>query len=84
MHQIRPQARTTPAVLADIARSLEPTSVLVRRYGISDETVLKWRTRCSDACLGIAVAVPETGLESLGGGACHCLSAPTLCLFWPG
>ncbi|KAA8384818.1 IS481 family transposase, partial [Acetobacter tropicalis] len=33
MHQIHPQARTTPAVRADIARSSEPTSVLARRYG---------------------------------------------------
>ncbi|NHN93914.1 IS481 family transposase, partial [Acetobacter sicerae] len=50
MLQIHPQARTTPAVRADIARSLEPTSVLARRYGISDETVRKWRRRGSDAC----------------------------------
>lgn len=50
MLQIHPQARTTPAVRADIARSSEPTSVLARRYGISDETVRKWRRRGSDAC----------------------------------
>lgn len=50
MLQIHPQARTTPAVRADIARSSEPTSILARRYGISDETVRKWRRRGSDAC----------------------------------
>ncbi len=50
MLRIHPQARTTPAVRADIARSSEPTSVLARRYGISDETVRKWRRRGSDAC----------------------------------
>ncbi|ASC06421.1 Protein kinase C [Acetobacter pasteurianus subsp. pasteurianus] len=50
MLQIHPQARTTPAVRAEIARSSEPTSVLARRYGISDETVRKWRRRGSDAC----------------------------------
>lgn len=50
MLQIHPQARTPPAVRAEIARSSEPTSVLARRYGISDETVRKWRRRGSDAC----------------------------------
>ena len=43
MHQIHPQARTTPAVRVEIARSWEATGVLARRYGISDETVRKWR-----------------------------------------
>lgn len=42
MVQIHPQARTTPAVRADIARSTEPASVVAKRYGISDETVRKW------------------------------------------
>ena len=51
MLQIHPQARTTPAVRADIAGSSEPTSVIARRYGISDdETVRKWRRRGSGAC----------------------------------
>lgn len=51
MLQIHPQARTTPTVRrADIARSSEPTSVLARYYGISDETVRKWRRCGSDAC----------------------------------
>ena len=50
MLQIHPQARTTPVVRAEIARSSEPTSVLARRYGISDETVRKWRKRGPDAC----------------------------------
>lgn len=50
MLQIHPQARTTPAVRTDIARSSEPTSVLVRHYGISGETVRKWRKRGLDTC----------------------------------
>jgi len=50
MLQIHPRARTTPAVRADIARSSEPTSVLARRYGSSDETVRKWRRHGPDAC----------------------------------
>jgi transposase InsO family protein len=43
--QIHPQARTTPAVRAEIARSTEPANVIAKRYGISDETVRKWRKR---------------------------------------
>ena len=39
MLQIHPQARTTPAVRAEIARSTEKTSMLARRYGVSDETI---------------------------------------------
>jgi hypothetical protein len=40
-----PNARTTPAVRAEIARSAEPTSVLAPRYGVSPDTVRKWRKR---------------------------------------
>jgi len=45
MLAIHPNARTTPAVRAEIARSHEPTGVLARRYGVSTETVRKWRRR---------------------------------------
>jgi transposase-like protein len=45
MMQIDPQARTTLAVRAEIARSTEPVSIMAKRYGISDETVRKWRKR---------------------------------------
>ena len=45
MLSIHPQARTTPAVRIEIARSHEPTGVLVARCGISPETVRKWRQR---------------------------------------
>ena len=51
MVQIHPQARTTPAVRAEIARSTEPASVVAKRYGISDETVRKWRKRGEQAVL---------------------------------
>ena len=51
MVQIHPQARTTPAVRAEIARSTEPASVVAKRYGISDETVRKWRKRGEQAIL---------------------------------
>jgi transposase-like protein len=51
MLHIHPNARTTPAVLAEIARSEEPTGVLARRYGVSTETIRKWRKRGPDDCL---------------------------------
>lgn len=50
MLQIHPQARTTPAVRAEIARSTEPARVGAKRYGISDETVRKWRKRGEHQC----------------------------------
>jgi transposase len=51
MLQIHPNARTTPVVRAEIARSDEPTGVLARRFGVSTETVRKWRKRGPDDCL---------------------------------
>src|ERR671917_299695 len=50
MLAIHPNARTTPAVRAEIARSGEPTGELARRYGISTETVRKWRKRGPAEC----------------------------------
>jgi len=51
MPQVHPNARTTPAVRAEIARSDEPTGVLARRHGVSTETVRKWRKRGPQDCL---------------------------------
>jgi transposase len=45
MPTIHPKARTTPAVRAEIARSREPTGILAQRYGVSTETIRKWRKR---------------------------------------
>src|SRR5919112_408782 len=59
MLQIHPNARTTPAVRADIARSKESTGVLAQRFGVSAETVRKWRKRGPDDCLDHS-AVPHT------------------------
>lgn len=39
-------ARTTPAVRAEIAASDETASVLAQRYGITEQTVFKWK-KCS-------------------------------------
>jgi transposase-like protein len=51
MLQIHPCARTTPAVRVEIARSRERTGVLAQRYGVSTETVRKWRKRGPKDCL---------------------------------
>ena len=45
-----PKARTTPAVRAEIARSREPTGILAQRYGVSTETIRKWRKRGPADC----------------------------------
>jgi transposase-like protein len=45
MVRIHPNARTTPAVRAEIARSTEPFSVLARRYSVGTETIRQWRKR---------------------------------------
>ena len=50
MLAIHPNARTTPAVRAEIARSGEPTGALARRYGVSTETVRKGRRRGAADC----------------------------------
>ena len=50
MLSIHPNARTTPAVRTEIARSREPTGVLAERYGVSTETIRKGRKRGPDAC----------------------------------
>ncbi len=51
MLSIHPNARTTPAVRAEIARSSERSGVLAERYGVSAETVRKWRKRGPEDCL---------------------------------
>src|SRR5687767_12445611 len=50
MHAIHPNARTTPAVRAEIAHSPEPSGMLARRYGVSTETIRKWRKRGPQDC----------------------------------
>ena len=51
MLHIHPNARTTPTVRAEIARSTEPSGTVAQRYGISAETVRKWRRRGVADCL---------------------------------
>jgi transposase-like protein len=50
MPAIHANARTTPAVRTEIARSTEPTGVLAQRYGVSTETIRKWRKRGAADC----------------------------------
>lgn len=50
MYQIHPNARTTPAVRAAIALPAEPSGVLAKRYGVSTETIRKWRRRGVEDC----------------------------------
>src|SRR4051794_5073655 len=51
MLQIHPNARTTPATRAEIARSKELTGILAQRYGVSTETIRKGRQRGVEDCL---------------------------------
>jgi transposase len=51
MLQIHPNARTTPVTRAEIAGSHERTGVLAQRYGVSTETIRKWRKRGAKDCL---------------------------------
>jgi len=51
MHAIHPNARTTPVVRAEIARSTERSGLLAQRYGVSTETIRKWRRRGPKDCL---------------------------------
>jgi transposase InsO family protein len=50
MPSIHSNARTTPAVRAEIASSAEPTGVLAQRFGVSTETIRKWRQRGPEDC----------------------------------
>ncbi len=50
MLTIHPNARTTPAVRAEIARSPDRSGVLASRYGVSAETIRKWRKRGPADC----------------------------------
>lgn len=75
------QATTTPKVRAAIQASTEPTPVLAERFGISEQTVYKWRkrdsvgdrshtphrlqTRLTPAQEAVAVALRKTLLVSL-------------------
>src|ERR687885_59830 len=51
MLQIHPNARTTPVTRAEIAGSRERSGILAQRYGVSTETIRKWRKRGAADCL---------------------------------
>ena len=50
MLQIHPNARTTPVTRAEIARSSEPSGTLAKHYGVSAESIRKWRKRGASEC----------------------------------
>jgi transposase len=50
MLQIHPNARITPVTRAEIARSSERSGTLAKRYGVSAETIRKWRKRGASEC----------------------------------
>uniref|UniRef100_UPI0037421457 hypothetical protein n=1 Tax=Sedimentitalea todarodis TaxID=1631240 RepID=UPI0037421457 len=68
--QLHNQATTTPKIRAAIQASDEPAWMVAERYGISEQTVWKWRKRdsvydhskstgsCSDGARGAPFAVP--------------------------
>ena len=45
--RLHKNARTTPAIRREIQNSMLPTRELAERYGLSRQTVLKWRRRAS-------------------------------------
>ncbi len=47
MLSLHKNATTTPAIRAKIATSVEPASVLAARYGVTLDTIYRWRGRTS-------------------------------------
>lgn len=45
MINLRKQARTTPAVRAEIAASTDNVNALVFRCGVTEATIYKWKSR---------------------------------------
>ena len=55
-------ARTTPAIRAEIAASNESTRALAKRFGVSELTIAKWRKRASvnDLRIGLTACKPPS------------------------
>src|SRR3954464_12220788 len=66
MLSIHPDARATPAVRAEIARSGGPTGELAKRYGVSTETVREWRKRGPGDCLDRSARPHELPCKASG------------------
>lgn len=47
MIALHKRARTTPAVRAEIATSMERAAALARRFGVTPQTIYKWKSRDS-------------------------------------
>ena len=83
MISLHKQATTTPKTRAAIQASDEPAWVLADRYGISEQTVWKWRNR--DGILGFVVgsasevlllAADVDGISWSLGSLSQCISMP--------
>lgn len=68
-------ARTTPAVRALIAASDETASVLAQRFGITEQTVYKWKKRESVQDRS-HTAHPHTRARNGGGASAPNSAAP--------
>ena len=69
MLSLHPQARTTPAVRQEIARSSEPTGVLAQRFSVSTETIRKWRKRGAQDCQDHSSRPHKLPWKATDGGA---------------
>ena len=49
MIQLHKEATTTPKTRAEIQTSKEPARLLAARYGVTEQTIRKWRNRDSVA-----------------------------------
>ena len=57
-------ARTTPRIRAELQWSQEKTSVLAQRYGLSQTTVTKWRSRTTTADTPMGPTKPKSTVLS--------------------
>ncbi len=55
LNSLHKQATTTPRIRAEIQASTEPAWIVGQRFGISEQTVWKWRKRVS--------ASPHAGIQ---------------------
>jgi transposase-like protein len=80
MLQIHPDARTPPAVRAEIARSDEPSGTPARRYGVSSETIRTWRRRGPEDRLDHTARphkLPWKATQEERAVVCACAGRPT-------
>ena len=67
MIALHKNARTTPAIRAEISASSDRAAVLAQRFGITEATVYKWKKRTS-----VHDASCNNGKHVLAGVICYC------------